>query len=601
MKKFLLAFLFALPFVSYAQPNWVSDAVWYQIFPERFRNGDPTNDPPLRSQWYCWPHDTTGPWKVHPWTSDWYALQPWEEANGKGLNWNITRRRYGGDLQGVMEKIPYLKSLGINAIYFNPVFMAPSAHKYDAVLYHHIDPYLGPNPNKDLRLMAAENPSDPSTWQWTSADKLALRLIDSLHKVGIRVIFDGVFNHMGVGSFPFLDIEQSGAQSIYRDWFSIKQFPDAATGQKLEYDGWFGVKDLPEIREDEQGIVKGPKEYIFACTKRWMDPNGDGKPHDGIDGWRLDVAFCVKHAFWKDWRTHVKAINPEAYLTAEVIDSIPVLKPYLEGDEFDAVMNYNVGFLMADFFLGSDPLKPSQFAAKLETLRNALGTDPHWMMNLFDSHDTNRMASHIVNKNKVKYHEWGAYFNWSRALEHPDYLTRKPTAAERKIQRQMLAFMFSYLGSPMLYYGTEAGMWGANDPDCRKPMLWDDLAMEAELLDAQGKVHPPGDENRFDAELFTFCKKLISIRKTHRELRRGQIQVVLSDDKNRILGFRRSLDTMQVVAYFHTGTARQTLYVPSQAVTRWRDLMTDKEYPTAKGTCTLSLEPGEFLLLKAMP
>ena len=131
-----------------------------------------------------------------------------------------------------------------------------------------------------------------------------------------------------------------------------------------------------------------------------MDPNGDGNPRDGIDGWRLDVAFCVRHEFWKDWRKLVKGINPEAYLTAEVIDSVNKVKPYVEGDEFDAVMNYNFGFILADYFIGENRMSPSSLDKSLKNLREAFGVDPLIMMNLFDSHDTNRMASHVVNQQK---------------------------------------------------------------------------------------------------------------------------------------------------------------------------------------------------------
>jgi glycosidase len=379
-------------------PKWASSAVWYQIFPERFCNGDPSNDPKIGDQIGSWPHDTTGPWQVHPWTSDWYELQPWEKSNGKGYSFNITRRRYGGDIQGIINKIGYLKDLGINTLYLNPIFIAPSNHKYDGAMYHHVDPTFGPDPSGDIKLMEQEDPLKPETWAWTTADKLALKMIDSLHKSGIRVIFDGVFNHMGVNSFAFKDLVKNGKNSKYANWFIVKQFADSSTGKTLEYEGWFGVKDLPEIREDENGIVDGPKQYIYQSTRRWMDPNGDGNPRDGIDGWRLDVAFCVRHEFWKDWRKLVKGINPEAYLTAEVIDSVSKVKPYVEGDEFDAVMNYNFGFILADYFIGENRMSPTSLDKSLKNLREAFGVDPLIMMNLFDSHDTNRMASHVVNQ-----------------------------------------------------------------------------------------------------------------------------------------------------------------------------------------------------------
>ncbi|RIK15217.1 MAG: alpha-amylase, partial [Anaerolineae bacterium] len=322
-------------------PDWARGIVWYQIFPERFRNGDPNNDPTAASLKGSWPHDHTSPWQVHPWTSDWYQLQPYERLNGHDIWFNIQRRRYGGDLQGIIDSLDYLVDLGIEAIYLNPVFDAPSLHKYDGASYHHIDPHFGPDPEGDRRLIASETPHDPATWVWTAADRLALRLIAEVHRRGLRIIFDGVWNHMGINSFAFRDVVARQRNSQYRDWFRIDSWDDPAAGTTFAYTGWSGARELPEMLQDANGHAAGPRDYIFAATRRWMDPDGDGDPADGIDGWRLDVAFCVRHPFWKAWRQHVRAINPEAYMVAEVVQSPEEEKPYLEGDEFDAVMNYN--------------------------------------------------------------------------------------------------------------------------------------------------------------------------------------------------------------------------------------------------------------------
>ncbi|MCB0732817.1 MAG: alpha-amylase, partial [Ignavibacteriae bacterium] len=157
-------------------PQWASEAVWYQIFPERFNNGDKNNDPKPIDLAGGWPYNIPEGWQNHPWTSDWYKLQPWEN-NGHDFYWNAGVRRYGGDLQGVINKLDYLQNLGITAIYFNPVFESPSLHKYDASSYHHIDNNFGPDPEKDRQIWSQENPIDPTTWQWTTADKLFLELI----------------------------------------------------------------------------------------------------------------------------------------------------------------------------------------------------------------------------------------------------------------------------------------------------------------------------------------------------------------------------------------------------------------------------------------
>jgi cyclomaltodextrinase len=158
-------------------PDWAKDAVWYQIFPERFRNGDPSNDPTKEDIAGAFPDAPGLPWRVHPWTSDWYARQDYEQDAPLPFHELVQRRRYGGDLQGIIDRLDYLQDLGITAIYLNPVFDSPSSHKYDGISYHHIDPNFGPDPAGDRALMAEENAGDPSTWVWTSADKLALELI----------------------------------------------------------------------------------------------------------------------------------------------------------------------------------------------------------------------------------------------------------------------------------------------------------------------------------------------------------------------------------------------------------------------------------------
>ncbi|CAG1771605.1 partial Neopullulanase 2, partial [uncultured bacterium] len=149
-------------------PHWAKKAIWYQVFPERFRNGDPSNDPTINDIYGADPQESPKAWQVHPWGSDWYKLQPYELENGERELWkHLLRRRYGGDLQGIIDKLDYLKDLGITALYLNPVFDSPSLHKYDGSSYHHIDPNLGPDPVGDRKLIASEDPLDPATWVWT--------------------------------------------------------------------------------------------------------------------------------------------------------------------------------------------------------------------------------------------------------------------------------------------------------------------------------------------------------------------------------------------------------------------------------------------------
>ena len=557
-------------------PTWAKDAVWYQIFPERFRNGDASNDPTKADIAGAFPDAPDLPWRVHPWTSDWYARQDYEEGASIPFHQLLQRRRYGGDLQGIIDKLDYLQDLGVNAIYLNPVFDSPSAHKYDGNSYHHIDPNFGPDPEGDRKLMAGEDPDNPSSWVWTSADKLALEMIKQCHARGIRVIFDGVFNHMGQRSWPFLDVLAKQQDSPYADWFSVKSWRDPATGEKFDYEGWFGHKTLPEFREDEEGIVSGPRDYIFAATRRWMDPDGDGDPSDGIDGWRLDVAFCVAHPFWKKWRKVVKEVNPEAYVTAELIDPVPQLEPYLQGDEFDAVMNYNFAFACSDYFADDKSrISTSEFDRRLRELREAFPAGvAEVQQNLFGSHDTDRIGSHIVNRDREHAGNWQAYFEFSK-VENGQYNPRKPTPGELESQKLFAVLQMTYVGAPMIYYGDEVGMWGANDPDCRKPMVWADLVYEDEIVLPDGSSKDIPDKVEVNEELFDHYKRLIALRHSLPSLRRGTFEPLIVDDERQLYGFRRELDHEEVVVILNNSDHEQIAELALSG--QWRDRLNSTE------------------------
>jgi glycosidase len=577
-------------------PDWAKDVVWYQIFPERFRNGDPSNDPTKDDLAGAYPDAPGLPWRVHPWTSDWYARQDYEKDAPLLVHELVQRRRYGGDLQGIIDRLDYLQDLGISAIYLNPVFDSPSSHKYDGVSFHHIDPNFGPDPAGDRALMAEENPGDPDTWVWTSADKLALELIRQCHARGIRVIFDGVFNHMGMTSWPFRDVVEKQQDSPYADWFTIKSWRDEAKGVEFDYEGWFGHKTLPEFREDAEGIVAGPRDYIFAATRRWMDPDGDGDPSDGIDGWRLDVAFCVAHPFWKKWRKVVKGVNPEAYITAELIDPVPQLKPYLQGDEFDAVMNYNFAFACSDYFADEKTrISTTEFDRRLRELREAFPAGvAEVQQNLFGSHDTDRIGSHIVNRDREHAGDWGAYFNFSK-VENGQYDPRKPTTEELESQKLFAVFQMTYVGAPMIYYGDEVGMWGANDPDCRKPMVWEDLAYDDEATLPDGSIKKSPDKVGVNRELRAHYRKLIGLRRELPTLRRGSFETVLADDERQLYGFRRRMGEEEILVVLNNSGERQEASLEAGGV--WEDRWNGGQVASSAGRLPLSVPPRGALIL----
>jgi len=565
-------------------PQWAKRVVWYQIFPERFRDGDKGNNPTVIDIAGSDPKEPPKSWNIHPWGSDWYQLQYYEKTNGEPEMWkHILRRRYGGDLQGVIDKLDYLHELGITAIYLNPVFQSPSLHKYDGESYHHIDPNFGPDPEEDRKLIATENPLKPETWVWTSADELALKLIDEAHNKGIKIIFDGVFNHLGYNSFAFQDVLKNQEKSPYKDWFIIKSWDNPKTGSKFDYEGWFGVKSLPELKEDSTGIVAGPKKYIFDATKRWMNPKGKGIAH-GIDGWRLDVAFCVGHPFWKKWRQHVRAINPEAYMTAEIVDTPDKVKPYMQGDEFDGEMNYNFAFASAEFFFNPDSTRTSvtEYNKNLKELRELYPQGVAYVsQNLFGSHDANRIGSHIVNRGIGNFRNWGDYFNISNALNNPEYSTRKPQEEDIELQKLFVIMQMTYVGAPMIYYGDEVGMWGGNDPDCRKPMIWNDISFEDEIYNANGTIHEP-DKVEINQDLFKHYKKLIHIRNENKPLQLGSYKTLLTDDDKGILVFERIFKEQRVIVVINNSNKNQTINTPNLEKNQFIDLITSKKYTTNK-------------------
>lgn len=546
---FIIPVFFSL--VSAQVPDWAKDAIWYQIFPERFYNGDPFNDPAPQDMTGAWPHTIPDGWRITPWTDDWYKRQPWE----KGDFYRITAtRRYGGDLQGVLLKLDYLKALGINAIYFNPLFESPSHHKYDASMYHHIDNNFGPDPEKDRQIWSAENPADPSTWQWTTADSLFLKLIQEAHTRGIRIIVDGVFNHVGMTFWAFQDIVRHQQKSPYANWFDILSFDDPETpGNEFDYKGWIGIKDLPEFREIDGNLVPEVKDHIFAVVRRWMDPNGDGDPSDGIDGWRLDVAEMIGHPFWREFRQLVKSINPDAYITGEIwwedysTNKMFNAAPWLQGDQFDGVMNYRFTELVKNFIADQKTkITAEEFGTRLMAILADYPIEHVYVLqNLLSSHDVERFVSGIVNPDRWLDH--GGRSDWN-----PDWDNRKPTELEYRKFKLAIALQMTLPGAPMIYYGDEAGMWGGDDPDCRKPMVWPEFFFSPETHHPLGIPRNP-DSVKFNKDLYSWYKALISLRHQYPALRVGRLQFLPTDDPD-FCAFQRFLGEEEILVLINSGS-----------------------------------------------
>jgi len=401
--------MFDFPFINpvdvFAPPAWVKDAVFYQIFPERFANGDPSLNP-----------EGTLPW------------------GGKPTPTNF----FGGDLQGVLDRLDHLVGLGVNAIYFNPLFEATTNHKYDTKNYLKVDPQFGTN------------------------EKLK-ELVDACHARGIRVMLDAVFNHSGKAFPPFVDVLEKGAESRYAGWFHVREYPLRVVDGVPTYDTFAFEPIMPKLNTENAEV----KRYLLDVARYWIE-------EVGIDGWRLDVANEVDHAFWREFRTVVKELKPDAYILGEIWHDSAM---WLQGDQFDAVMNYPFTNAALDFFAkGEIDAKRfadaigSQFAAYP---RQAVETT----FNLLGSHDTPRLL----------------------------------TVCGEDERRMKLATLFklTYPGSACIYYGDEIGMTGEGDPGCRECMIW--------------------DEEKRNKELLAFFSSAIRLRRAHEALRSAHLKFLLAD------------------------------------------------------------------------
>jgi cyclomaltodextrinase len=416
-------------------PEWVRDAVFYQIFPDRFARSLTVEKPAHLDEWGAPP----------------------------------TRHGYqGGDLVGVSERLDYLADLGVNAVYFTPIFQSASNHRYHTHDYEKVDPMLG-------------------------GDNALRRLLDAAHARGMRVVLDGVFNHASRGFFQFHDILENGADSAYLDWFTVNSFPLNAydLDRQPAYKAWWNLPALPKFNTDTPAV----REFLWRVGRRWID--------FGIDGWRLDVANEVDDDdFWREFRRRVRAGNPEAYIVGEVwVESTRWLN---HGDMWDAVMNYQFTKACLAFFIGptidQDELKPTclypvgpadaaTFRARIERLIELYPRPvTEVMLNLLGSHDMARFAT----------------------------LARGDLAA----LRLATLFQMTYPGAPSIYYGDEVGLTGGHDPANRCAFPWHrtdtwDTALlhDFQKMIALRKARPALRRGSFtilhaDDGVFAFARKL---------------------------------------------------------------------------------------------
>lgn len=573
----------------YQVPLWSVDSTWYQIFPERFRNGDVSNDVvgQLPTEWnrsmtVLNQLDRA----VAPWTMSWFSFTPVErnmerivrqmqpELDPREIQRQIIfTRRYGGDLRGVRQMIPYLKSLGITGVYFNPVFDSDSLHRYDTKDYRHVDAKLGPmdvGPDgkpklheDDQRLLDAEKLDDPSTWGYTRADKEFIQLVNELHSNGIRVVIDGVFNHSASNGPLVEDMARRGKASPYYDWFATSYegeanyyarscqlsefYPDSNKfpyASKIRFDSWAGFCPLINHRQGfaNGALHPGLQRHIFAILDRWFTPREiDGVRFNGVDGIRLDVYADVPASFWKLFRKHLKSIRNDALIIAEDwYDGYDML----QGDQADGIMNYRSRTLAESWFINLDQKYRFTSSAARNFVEQRLNGyrehTKHALWTMLDSHDTDRFLSKTLWQNRSLSPRPQDGNSWDNDIVNkPDrgalYSNDKPGVLEKEFFKGIVAFQMSYVGAPVIYYGAEVGMWGADDPTDRKPMVWDELA-NGQQFETQCVTHPgtwclENSSVKFsveqDKDLLAMYQRMIKARNKHASLRRGKMNTSL--------------------------------------------------------------------------
>ncbi len=516
-------------------PQWAKKAVWYEIFPERFRNGSKANDPGHHI----------------PWRWDW--TKPYHPAGEKGNFYSyVYKRFYGGDIQGIQQELGYLRRLGVNALYLTPVFAAPSIHKYDPSSFIHIDDGFGIKGS--LSKIKGEHVRHPATWQWSASDKVFLSMLAAAHRQGFKVIIDVPFGHCGVDFPPFQNVLKFGRKSPYAKWFQITSW-----GPPVQYQGWDKPNGAMPLfaRSKHYGLERQVRDYLFAATRRWLAPNG--KVADGVDGFRLDTATDVPHRFWIAWRRLVKSINPQALIVGEIWTPAQAwLNP---GNQFDAVMNYPFAQATTKYFVdtlrdGGRGLSSRQFAARLEQI---LGYYPYQVdlvnQNLLDSQDTDRFVSRFMNPNLP--------FNGADRLQdsNPHYNAAKPTAEAYERLKGVVAFQMAFAGAPMIWYGDEVGMWGASDPANRQPMLWKDL---------QPYDNPALTVN---TSLFRFYRRAIAARRQLPALQIGswgRLQIV---GASRVFAYYRSLGHEHAYVVVNRSSRAVRIRMPVLAFDRGHHLL----------------------------
>ena len=513
---------------GFETPDWAKGAVMYQIFVDRFCNGDKSNDVVTNEYSYI----SAPVQKVEDWNRPPQAMD--------------VRDFYGGDLQGVWDKLDYLQDLGVDVIYFNPIFVSPSNHKYDIQDYDYVDPHYG---------KIVKDGGEPLNWgdqdnshaskyiqrvtdyeNLEASNRFFARFVEEVHKRGMKVILDGVFNHCG--SFnKWLDREriyenQAGyekgayvsADSPYRSFFLFHNQNDWPYNK--DYDGWWGHETLPKLNYEASDSLY---EYIMKVARKWVSP-----PYN-VDGWRLDVAADLGHSneynhkFWRDFRKNVKEANPNAIILAEHYGDA---KSWLEGDQWDTVMNYDAFMEPVTWFLTgmekhSDEYNEGMYGNSdcfIGAMKYHMASfyAPSLMvaMNELSNHDHSRFLTRTN-------HKVGRVANLGSHAASEDI--------NKAVLREAVVMQMTWPGAPTVYYGDEAGVCGFTDPDNRRTYPW-------------------GNE---DKELIEFHKEMIAIHKENEEFIKGSLKFLANDYQ--LLCYGRFTNTQRSVIAINNSNEAKTI------------------------------------------
>ena len=518
---------------GFSTPDWAKGAVMYQIFTDRFYNGDKSNDVETNEYYYIGDYSQrVTNWDKYP------------------ANMGV-REFYGGDLQGVMDKLDYLQDLGVEVVYFNPLFVSPSNHKYDIQDYDYIDPHYGkivddggevlPNGVTDNSQATKYKKRTTGLKNLEASNELFIKLVEELHRRGMKVILDGVFNHCG--SFnKWMDRERIyegeedyepgayvSADSPYRSYFRFFKEGPENWPYNANYDGWWGHDTLPKLNYEDSVKLEN---YILYIGRKWVSP-----PYN-VDGWRLDVAADLgrsneyNHEFWQKFRRAVKDANPNALILAEHYGDP---SDWLKGDEWDTVMNYDAFMEPVTWFLtGMEKHSDEAREELLGNIDNFIGSMAHHMSNMLT-------PSLQVAMNELSNHDH------SRFLTRTNHMVGRvehlgPEAANeyvnKAVMREAVVMQMTWVGAPTVYYGDEAGVCGFTDPDNRRTYPW-------------------GHEGQ---ELIAFHKEAIRIHKEHPALKTGSLKI-LGGEEN-ILSYARFKGHDRIIVVINNRSERAEVKVP---------------------------------------